>query len=226
MVVDVKIKLNEKLYLRDPQTTSLGEQILQRGLEMISKIGYEEFTFKKLAKEIPTTEASIYRYFENKHKLLFYLVDWYWAFLEFQIMFQINNIVKLEEKIKKIIDLLVWEDNTINFNSQLDHKQLYYLVIAEGSKTYLSKVVDDHNKEELYKPYKDLCAKIAGVFLEFKPAYHYPNSLASTIIEASHQQYFFMHHLPGLGNFTKKKLPKEIEAYSEHLVFGALGNVG
>ena len=49
MVVDVKIKLNEKLYLRDPQTTSLGEQILQRGLEMISKIGYEEFTFKKLA---------------------------------------------------------------------------------------------------------------------------------------------------------------------------------
>ena len=173
MVVDVKIKLNEKLYLRDPQTTSLGEQILQRGLEMISKIGYEEFTFKKLAKEIPTTEASIYRYFENKHKLLFYLVDWYWAFLEFQIMFQINNIVKPEEKIKKIIDLLVWEDNTINFNSQLDHKQLYYLVIAEGSKTYLSKVVDDHNKEELYKPYKDLCAKIGDIILECNPKYKY-----------------------------------------------------
>jgi hypothetical protein len=26
MVVDVKIKLNEKLYLRDPQTTSLGNK--------------------------------------------------------------------------------------------------------------------------------------------------------------------------------------------------------
>lgn len=60
MVVDVKIKLNEKLYLRDPQTTSLGEQILQRGLEMISKIGYEEFTFKKLAKKfLPLRRLSI-----------------------------------------------------------------------------------------------------------------------------------------------------------------------
>lgn len=40
---------------------------------MIYKTGYEAFTFKKLAEDIGTTEAGIYRYFENKYKLLVYL---------------------------------------------------------------------------------------------------------------------------------------------------------
>jgi hypothetical protein len=31
----------------------------------------------KLAKD--TTEAGIYRYFENKHLLLTYIISWYWV---------------------------------------------------------------------------------------------------------------------------------------------------
>ena len=37
----------------------------------------EEFTFRKLAQKINTTEASVYRYFENKHRLLIYILAWY-----------------------------------------------------------------------------------------------------------------------------------------------------
>ncbi|MBL7759004.1 MAG: helix-turn-helix transcriptional regulator, partial [Chitinophagaceae bacterium] len=59
--------MNTKLFLRDPEQSVLGRSIIQHSINMIHKVGFEDFTFKKLAQEIGTTEASIYRYFENKH---------------------------------------------------------------------------------------------------------------------------------------------------------------
>ena len=163
--LDFKIKLNSKLYLRDPEGTEVGKQIVRTSVIMISEMGYEQFTFKKLALEINSTEATVYRYFENKHKVLIYLLDWYWTFIEFQVIFQLNNINSPKEKIKKIIDILVWEDNAATTFTELDLQALYYIAIAEGSKTYLSKDVDENNKEMLYKPFKDLCARVASIFI-------------------------------------------------------------
>ncbi len=222
MQVDFKVKMNEKLYLKNPEGTDIGKQIIKTSVTLIAALGYEQFTFKKLAAEIKSTEATVYRYFENKHKLLIYIIDWYWAFLEFQVIFQLNNISSPSEKIKKLIDVLVWEDNANDVFSELDIKSLYYIAIAEGSKTYLSKDVDSHNKDFLFKPYKDLCGRIAMVFREYNPNYKYPSSLASTLVETANMQYYFMQHLPKLGDYSKKKNPKEIEAFLEQLVFGVL----
>ena len=222
MQVDFKIKMNEKLYLRNPEGTEVGKQIIKTGVILISELGYEQFTFKKLAVEIGSTEATVYRYFENKHKLLIYIIDWYWAFIEFQVIFQLNNITNPAEKIKKLIDILIWEDNAETVFSELDQQALYYIAIAEGCKTYLSQQVDNHNKDFLFKPYKELCGRIALLFKEYNPKYKYPSSLASTLVETAHMQYYFMHHLPQLGEYSKKKNPKEIEVFLEQLVFGAL----
>jgi AcrR family transcriptional regulator len=222
MQVDFKVKMNANLYLRDPEGTEIGKQIIKRAVQMIVDLGYEQFTFKKLAIEINSTEATVYRYFENKHKLLIYLIDWYWSFIEFQVIFQLNNIKSAEERIKKLIDILVWEDNASAVFSELDQEALFYIAIAEGSKTYLSKDVDENNKELLYKPYKDLCVRISLLFKEYNPKYKYPASLASTLVETAHMQYYFMQHLPRLSDFSKKKNPKDIEAYLEHFIFGAL----
>ena len=222
MQVDFKVKMNEKLYLKNPDGTEIGKHILKTGVTMIAELGYEQFTFKKLALEIGSTEATVYRYFENKHKLLIYIIDWYWAFIEFQVIFQLNNIVNPAERIKKLIDILVWEDNAGTVFSELDVQALYYIAIAEGSKTYLSKEVDNHNKDFLFKPYKDLCGRIALLFKDYNPTYKYPSSLASTLVETAHMQYYFMQHLPRLGDYSKKKNPKEIEAFLEQLVFGVL----
>lgn len=222
MQVDFKVKMNANLYLRDPEGTDIGKQIIKTAVQMIVDLGYEQFTFKKLAIEMNSTEATVYRYFENKHKLLIYLIDWYWSFIEFQVIFQLNNVKSPEERIKKLIDILVWEDNASAVFSELDQEALFYIAIAEGSKTYLSKDVDENNKELLYKPYKDLCARIALLFKEYNPKYKYPASLASTLVETAHMQYYFMQHLPRLSDFSKKKNPKDIEGYLEHIVFGAL----
>ncbi len=222
MTIEFNPSLNDKLFLKNPQSTDLGKKIIKESISLIAAIGYEQFTFKKLAVEIETTEATIYRYFVNKHKLLIYLVSWYWSYLEFQIVIQLNNITAPANKIKKIIDILVWEDNLeINFGA-FDHKALYFIAIAEGNKTYLSKDVDENNKDMLYKPFKDLSGRIAAVFSEFNPLYKYPNTLASSIIDLSHIQFFFMHHLPRLSDFAKKKRPKDIEAFLEDLVFKTL----
>ena len=85
-------RLNDKLYLRDPQHTELGRNIIQASITLIDELGFEAFTFRKLADKISSTEASIYRYFENKHRLLHYLVAWYWNWLEYRIEMATANI--------------------------------------------------------------------------------------------------------------------------------------
>ena len=65
MNVSVNFKLNDKLFLRNPEESELGRKIIQNSIILIHQIGFEDFTFKKLAIEIGTTEASVYRYFEN-----------------------------------------------------------------------------------------------------------------------------------------------------------------
>ena len=224
MQIEFKIKPSSSLFLRDPDGTEMGKSIVRKSIKLISDIGYEQFTFKKLALEIPTTEATVYRYFENKHKLLIYLIDYYWAFIRYQVLFNINNLKSPEDKIRTIIDLLVWEDNSAMYSAEIDQKALYYIAITDGSKTFLSKEVDNLNKNQVFVPYKELCELIASVFREYNPDYKFANSLASTLVETSHFQYFFMHHLPRLCDFADSKDPKVLEVFLENLVFGALGN--
>jgi len=72
LMEQLQVSLNSNLYLKDPKSTELGERIVQRGMEMIDELGLEQFTFRKLANDIGTTETSVYRYFLNKHRLLLY----------------------------------------------------------------------------------------------------------------------------------------------------------
>ena len=103
-----------------------------------------------------------------------------------------------------------------------NHQALYFIAIAEGNKTYLSKDVDANNKDLLYKPFKDLSSRIAAVFSEYNPAFKFPYTLASSVIDLSHLQYFFMHHLPRLSDISKNKKPKDLETFLEDLGFKTL----
>ena len=105
MELQLQIKMNEALYLRNPEQSELGKNIIMHSIIMIHKNGFEALTFKKLAKEIGTTEAGIYRYFENKHLLLTYVISWYWSWIEFQIVFQTKNIKSPKLKLKKLFPI-------------------------------------------------------------------------------------------------------------------------
>jgi hypothetical protein len=221
MLLDVRIRMNNKLYLRNPEDSVLGRIIVSQGLVLINRLGIEDFTFKKLAKEIDATEASIYRYFENKHRLLVYLINWYWSFLEFKVVFSLNNIQDPKVKLKTIIRLLVIEPDKSQMSNYISESEAYQLVKWEGSKAYLTRNVTKDNKDMLFKPYKDLCLRIADVIKEFNPKYKYPKSLASTVLEMSHAQKFFMENLSSLTDSSSSDNSKLIK-FLELLVFNAI----
>ena len=222
MDLQLKINMNPKLYLRDPEQSALGKSIIQYSIGMIHEMGFEDFTFKKLALKIGTTEASIYRYFENKHRLLTYLIAWFWTWMEYQLVYHTNNVASTGEKIKIIIRLLTSQLKDEFTFEHIDKHQLYQIAVTEGSKPYLTKNVTQDNTNRLFKPYKDLCARIAHIFLEYNPSYPYPRSLSSTLLEMAHYQQFFKHHLPSLTDFAEDKDDSRIHLFLEQLVFSSL----
>jgi hypothetical protein len=222
MKLHVQIKMNEELYMRNPEGFELGKKIIQYSIEMIYRNGFEAFTFKKLAEEINSTEASVYRYFENKHRLLIYLVAWYWSWLEFQISYVTNNILDPKIKLQKVIKLLASTVEDDDMTLYIDESLLHQIVISEGSKVYLSKHVYEDNKHHFFKPYKQLCAIIGSFIIEYNPVYKYPRSLAITIIEMAHFQNYFMIHLPLLTDFGENKNEKEIITFLENIVFSSI----
>jgi AcrR family transcriptional regulator len=222
MELQLQIKMNDKLYLKNPEQTELGRNIILHGIQLIHKNGFESFTFKKLAEDIGTTEAGIYRYFENKHRLLIYIAAWYWSWLEYRIVFITTNIKDPVVKLKKVIRLLATTVEDDISTSYVNESMLHQIIISEGTKAYLTKHVSKDNSDQLFKPYKELCAKISSIILECSPKYKFPKSLSSTIIEMAHFQNFFMNNLPSLTDFGKDKDELKIVAFLEDLAFSTI----
>ena len=219
----LSFNVNETIYLRNPENTELGKKIVKQSIDLIYTLGFEAFTFKKLAKEVGTTEASIYRYFENKHRLLLYIINWYWLFMDYLIDFQLQNINENKQKLKTIIQILANELPESTSGLDYNKRYLNQIVISESSKVYLIKDVAEINKNEVFKPYKDLCSKIANVMAIYNKKYDYPKSLSTTLIETAHQQQFFSQHLPRLTDVTPKSKHKFVGQFLEDLIFKALG---
>lgn len=219
----LSFKVNEAVYLRDPEKSELGKQIIKHSIDLINELGFEAFTFKKLAIDMGTTEATVYRYFENKHRLLLYIISWYWKYMDFLLDFQLQNMNDKKLRLQTIIRLLTHELPINTGSMEYNVKFLNQIVISESSKVYLVKEVSEINKSEVFKPYKELCAKIASAISAYNKKYPYPKSLSSTIIEASHHQQFFCQHLPRLTDVTAKNKNEFACLFIENLVFGVLG---
>lgn len=222
MEIHLQFAMNKKLYIKDPDDSELGRKIISQSICLINDKGFEEFTFKKLAIEIGSTEAGIYRYFENKQRILTYLSAWYWSWLEYQIQIQTTNMKDSKRKLHKVIDLVLMKDINDTNSDYINVNELYRIITNESVKTYHNNRVSQDNKDQLFKPYKELCAFIANIILEFNPKYAYPKSLASTIIEVAHSQVYFKNNLPSLTDYNKSKDECQIISFLESFVFASL----
>ncbi len=198
MAIGIKISLNEALYQRDPQATELGQKIIKHSILLIDDIGFEAFNFKKLAVSMGSTEASVYRYFENKHLLLLYLVSWYWEWVSYSIDINTRNIEDPLQRLKIIIRTIVEASEENPSIEYVNESVLHRIIIAEGTKAYRIKEVDQENKEGLFLNYKRLSEKVAEVIIEVNPDFPYPHALASNLFEMANDHIYFAQHLPRL----------------------------
>lgn len=197
---NIVITVNDKLYVKNPETSELGKKIIEHSILLIDEIGFDYFTFKKLGEKIGSNESSIYRYFESKHKLLLYLSSWYWAWIEYRLVFETNNILNPKEKLYKAITIVTEkiedDSNTLHINEAILNK----IIITEFTKTLLTKEIDDENKTGFFLVYKRVINRIIDMICEVNPEYPFAKSLASSIVEGALHQHFLKDHLKTITN--------------------------
>lgn len=206
---NIKIQINSKLFVKDPETSSLGKKIIQESVLLINEIGFDHFTFKKLGKKIGSNESSIYRYFESKHKLLVYLSSWYWGWMEYRLVFSISNQTDSWEKLKKAVSIITEKVEDDQNTAHINESVLNRIIIAEFTKTFHTKEVDEENKEGFYFIYKRVINRITAIINEVNPEYDYAKSLASSIVEGALHQHFLREHMKTITNCNETISPTD-----------------
>ncbi|WP_375583541.1 TetR/AcrR family transcriptional regulator [Cyclobacterium xiamenense] len=195
ILTQIVVPVNQEIYLKDPLSSDLGKRIIQEGTELIETLGMEGFNFKKLSEKVGSTEAAIYRYFENKHKLLLYLTNWYWGWLEHNLVFVTANLHDPRDKMRVAIQLLV-EGPVYKENVYIDIQKLRVLVTEESYKAFLTKEIDAENSNGLFTQFYRLTDRIAQIIKEINPRYSYPKTLVTTLVESTLLHAFFLRHMP------------------------------
>ncbi len=209
ILTNIKIQVNEKIYVKDPETSTLGKKIIQESIVLIDEIGFEVFTFKKLGERIGSNESSIYRYFESKHKLLLYLSSWYWGWMEYRLVLSTSNIVDPIDKLRRAITIVTEKIEDDSTTLHINESVLNKIIIAEFTKTLLTKEVDEENKVGFFLVYKRVINRIIEIMLEVNPNYTYAKSLASSIVEGSLHQHFLKDHLKTITNCDENNSPTQ-----------------
>ena len=122
-----------------------------------------------------------------------------------------------------MVHLLTHELSSSANDFDYNKKYLNQIVIAESSKVYLVKEVTEINKNEVFKPYKDLCTRIAKVITAYNPGYEFSRSLSTTLIETSHHQQFFSANLPKLTDAKAENKAEFSNIFIEDFLFKVLG---
>ena len=213
----INITISEFLYTKNPESSELGRKIVSKSIEMINELGFEGFTFKKLGLAIGSNESSVYRYFESKHALLVYLINWYWSWIEYKLVFTTLNVTNASDRLKNGIALLTKEVTEDDAFSYINEITLAKIIISESSKAYYTKDIDKENEKGYYKTYKRVVKRVSDIVLEINPTYEFPHMLISTVIEGAHHQRYFAKHLPSLTDFEEGK--NNIVRFYTDLVF-------
>lgn len=215
LLPNFKIHLNDSLYLKDPESSDLGRKIISNSILLIEKLGIEDFTFKKLASRIHSNESSVYRYFENKHKLLLYLSTLYWGILEYQMVFETTAMKDDKKKLMKAIEIVISNPEHFFTSFDIDANKLKKIINSEFVKVYHNKSVDEENKAGYFSTYKRLIFRISKMIETVKPDYQYSQSLASLIVEGSLSHYFLSEHFE---NLTDCHSTKHIQLFYQDLL--------
>ncbi len=209
LLANITISVNDKLYVKNPETSELGRKIIEYSIILIDEIGFDNFTFKKLGDLIGSNESSLYRYFENKHKLLIYLSSWYWGWIEYRLAFATNNIKDPKEKLRIGIGILTEKIADDSTTLHINEAILNRIIITEFTKTLLTKEIDEENKIGFFLVYKRVINRLIEMINDVNPNYPFAKSLASSIVEGALHQHFLKEHLITITNCDDSVTPTD-----------------
>ncbi|MCB0319146.1 MAG: TetR/AcrR family transcriptional regulator, partial [Bdellovibrionales bacterium] len=202
------------LFIRDPMETSLGRKIVDHGIKLVDSIGFEEFTFKKLATKINSTEASMYRYFESKQKFVGYLLSWYWLWLNYLVEIKTQNVSDDKKRFEILIETLTQSVQDDPATVHIDEAALHRIVVRESAKAYSLKQISQKERRGLHLAYEKFINSAAQISKGINSKYKFHKSLMVSIVEIVHQQLFAINYFPETTEIKAKK-----SDYSELIKF-------
>jgi AcrR family transcriptional regulator len=217
---NLKIKIPHELYLKDPSSSSLGKTVLREGLRLMQESGFESFTFKKLADNIGSPESSLYRYFENKHKLLAYLMSFYWCWQEYRVTFTVMNVADAGSKLVRAIEVINLIPDKADALDDLNLHALFHLAEQESVRIFLHHHTNDHEKTALFEGYRRLTSRLCRLVTEVDPTYPFPQALITTLLDAIHLQPFYARDIAGLTD-----VPQDSRVQNEFFTRLVLSNL-
>jgi AcrR family transcriptional regulator len=209
----LSIRVSDRLFLKDPESSALGRNILTTSVQIIDEIGMERFTFKKLANTLQTTESSVYRYFENKHMLLLYMSTWYWSWLETYMVFRTANLTDPKDKLRIMISILCkddWENKVMN---SMNLNLLKRIVVSESPKAYMAKQTGNLPMDEIFRGFEQLCLRFEELFRVINPEFRHTRRLSSTMIEGVLQQTFYVTYLTSFSSIEENQKDDSISLF-------------
>lgn len=210
-ILNIQVKVDKRLYVNDPFNSDLGRKIIAEGTVQLNQIGVEKFTFRKLAKKTSCTEAAVYRYFENKYKLLNYIISWYYGWLEYHIVFTVNQKEEPSEKIDKLIELLTEPVETDPNVKDISNKDVHELVIRENIKVIHTVITDEELDKQGYSfAFNNIINRIQSLLEQLSCDPKTSRSLASFIFFQSQQMSFLSRHRKTLVNNDHEGFKKYI----------------
>jgi hypothetical protein len=83
------------------------------------------------------------------------------------------------------------------------------IIINENSKSFLTKEVDQENKEGYFVIYKRIISRLRDIIIENNSNYTFPSSLATTIVDGSLHQHFLKDHFSSITDCKGKMKPSD-----------------
>lgn len=200
LLSNFKIKVPEAIFIKDPESSALGQNIISGSIELIDRMGFESFNFKKLGAHIGSNESSIYRYFESKHKLLVYLSSWYWSWLEYRVVMATYSLQDPKGKLNQAVAIIAEEVKQDSNFTYVNEVALNRIIVNESSKSFMTKNVDEENRAGNFESYKSLIQRLVSYIEEVSPEYPYARSLSTTLIEATLHQHFLRDHFKSISD--------------------------
>jgi len=112
-----------------------------------------------------------------------------------------------ENKLDKAIEIVtraIKEDS--NF-SHINEILLNRIMVNENSKSFLTKEVDEENKNGYFIIYKRIVHRLRDMIQAIQPDYKFATSLASTIIEGGLHQHFLKDHFKTITDCDERLSP-------------------